>query len=280
MRFDASNILLILLILILSVYSCKKSSTEIDYNPNLQAANNQVIAERAYADVFNIFFRVVYDTTLISTGSNNIFGAQCSYQDTNGIEYIIDYHEGASCPDGKYRYGRITATLSDDYQAPGAAATLVLSGYRANGLGLEGENYITHDYEEGSFLNSYFYNIPEATLTFYDSITLGSFQWGGIKTYLWVDGYQTPYDYDDDLFEITGKSYGTDLSNVAFSAEIDTALGNYLNCRWIRTGRTNLSTPELEVTGGYIDYIGDDTCTNLVKYYFDGNPFYDRFIYY
>ena len=98
-----------------------------------------------------------------------------------------------------------------------------------------------------------------------------------MKTFTWADGYQTPFDNDDDVFEITGTASGTDLANVAFSTVIDTALGDYFNCRWIRTGRTNISTPGLEVQAGYIDYIGNDTCTNLVIYYFNGNPFFDRF---
>ena len=111
MRNIQSNTILVFFIVILLAWSCKKTSVETDYNPNLLAANNQVIAERAYADVFNIFFRVVYDTTLINTGSNAIYGAQCTYNDAGGIEYVINYNASSgACPDGKYRLGRIKST--------------------------------------------------------------------------------------------------------------------------------------------------------------------------
>ncbi len=267
-----------MLIAVFVVISCKKGSIETNYNPSLQAANNQVIAERAYSQVFNIFFMVVSDSVLKATGSNKIFGANCTFQDTNGIVYVIDYLDYyTSCPDGKVRKGVITASLNKDISVHGAIATLTFSNYVVDDLMLSGDNTITNAGLSGSTQQMYEHIVPSATLTFYDTISHGNFHWNSTKIFTWVEGSGTPDNFNDDIFEITGTGGGSDLDDVDFSTVIDESLGDYFSCRWIRTGRTIINTPGLDVTSGYIDYIGDDTCTNQVIYYFNGNPFYDQF---
>ena len=279
MRQILTNIILILGIALIFTIACKKGSIETNYNPSLKVANNQVIAERAYSQIFNIFFMVVSDSVLKETGSKNIFGANCTYQNTNGIVYVIDFLDYyTSCPDDKVRKGIITATLDKDFSEVDAVATLVFSNYVVNDLMLDGNNTISNSGLSLSNMQMYEHTIPSATLTLYDTVSHGSFHWESSKIFTWVEGMGTPDNHDDDVFEITGTANGADLDDVSFSAYIDEPLGDYFNCRWIRTGKTNLSTPGLDVKSGYIDYIGEDTCTNQVMYYFNGNPFYDKFI--
>ena len=273
------HIFLFATIIIVSA-SCKKRSVETNYNPSLAVANNQVIAERAYSQVFNIFFMVVNDSVLKADGSNSIYGAQCSYQETPEIKFIIDFlHYYTPCPDGKVRKGVITATLNKDFIETGAIAELSFSDYTVDELRLEGNNIISNNGLSASMLQMYEHNIPSATLTFIDSIVEHPYHWESVKTFIYLAGMGTPSDFSDDMFEIVGESSGTDVNGVAFSAYTDEALGNYFNCRWIRTGITILNTPGLEVKSGYIDYIGEESCTNQVMYFFDGNPFYDEFIF-
>lgn len=278
MRQIPSNILMILLIAGFAAISCKKGSIETNYNPSLNVANNQVIAERAYSQVFNIFMRVVSDSVLKATGSKKIFGANCTYQDANGIIYVIDYLDYyTSCPDGKVRKGKITAVLNKDFAEEDAIATLSYSNYVVNDLKLDGDNTISNNGLSMSMNQSYEHHVPSGTLTFYDTVSHGSFHWESIKTFTHVSGMDTPDDQEDDVYEITGSNNGSDLNNVAYSALIQEPLGDYFSCRWIRTGLVLLSTPGLDVKEGYIDYIGNDTCTSQVIYYFNGNPFYDQF---
>jgi len=278
MRHKLRNITLILIIFLMVGPSCKKGSIETNYNPSLNVANNQVIAERAYSQVFNIFFMVVSDSVLKATGSNEIFGAECTYQDTNGIVYVIDFGDYyGSCPDDKVRKGQITAILDKGFSEVGAIATLTFANYVVDDLMLEGNNTIGNSGISMGAQQTYEHIIQAATLTFYDSVSHGNYQWGSSKMFTWVEGMGTPANYDDDVFEISGTSNGTDLYDVSFSCQTEESLGNYFSCRWIRTGRTNISTPSLDVQSGYIDYIGEDTCTNQVIYYFNGNPFYDQF---
>lgn len=271
-----TNIFLILFVLGMTAVSCKKGSIETNYNPVLNVANNQVIAERAYSQVFNIFFMVVSDSTLKNTGSNSVFGAECTYQDTNGIVYMIDYLDYyTSCPDDKVRKGVITATLDKDFSEEGATATLTFDKYVVDDLMLAGDNIITYlGYPQG--IKAFTHDIPSATLTLYDTVSSGNFSWSSSKNFNWVEGMSTPEYFDDDVFEITGTSNGVDLYNAAFSAVVNEPLGDYFDCRWIRGGQVSLSTPGLDVQNGYIIY-NPDSCTNLVEYYFNGNLFYDRF---
>lgn len=266
--------------IIIMCASCKKGSIETNYNPNLTVANNQVIAERAYSQVFNIFFMVVSDTALKTTGTKTIFGALCTYQETPEIKYIIDYFQFYNqCPDGKRRKGVITAILNKGFSETGAIANLSFSDYTVDSLRLEGDNIITNSGISASMSQMYEHTIPSATLTFIDYTGEQPYHWDSQKTFIYVEGMGTPNDFSDDMFEISGQSSGSDINGGTFSASTGKVLGNYFNCRWIRTGTTILSTPGLDITTGYIDYIGEDTCTNLVMYFFNGNPFYDEFIF-
>lgn len=134
MKFKNFQILLFVLLIFLAG-SCKKGSIETNYNPNLVVANNQVIAERAYSDVFNIFFMVVNDSLLKAEGSDTVFGAHCTYEDTPGIQYVIDFLSYYTlCPDGKIRKGVITVNLNKDFSETGAVATLTFSNYTIDHL--------------------------------------------------------------------------------------------------------------------------------------------------
>ena len=277
MHFKWFHIILISLIIIGSM-SCKKGSEETDYRPNLTVANNQVIAERAYSQVFNLFFMVVSDSVLKTEGSNIVFGAECTYEETPEIKYIIDYKQYYTiCPDGTRRKGMITATLDKDFSVTGAVAELSFSAYTMDSLRLEGNNQINNSGISASMFQMYEHTIPSATLIFISNIGETPYQWESQKNFTYVEGMGTPTDFSDDLFEISGEASGVDVNGVAFTVVIDELLGDYFNCRWIRTGKTLLSMPNLEISSGYIDYIGEENCTNQVMYYFNGNPFYDEF---
>jgi hypothetical protein len=276
MRIPTYIILSFLIILL--AFSCKKGSIETNYNPSLSVANNQVIAERAYSEVFNIFFMVVSDSSLKQSGSSVVYGAECTYSTDNGIKYIINYgHSPTACPDGKSRQGVITANLDQDFSETGAIATLSFGNYIVNKLKLAGENTISNEGMSAGALQSYQHEIPKATLTFIDSTSSIPYSWSSSKMFVHVAGSGSIDNFDDDIFEISGTSSGSDVNGTVFSAQSHEALGDYFNCRWIRTGSTLLSTPGLDVTSGLIEYIGADTCTNQVIYYFNGNPFYDQF---
>lgn len=277
MKFKSFHILLSVL-LIFSAGSCKKGSIETNYNPNLEVANNQVIAERAYSDVFNIFFMVVSDSVLKADGSDTVFGAFCTYTDTPNIQYVIDFLPYYTlCPDGKIRKGVITVNLNKDFSETGAIATLTFSDYTIDHLWLKGDNMISNTGMTMNMQPTYMHQVPSATLSLLDSLSSQNFYWSSEKMFIHTEGIGTPDDFNDDVFEITGEASGTATNGAAFSATIGEALGDHFNCRWIRTGITNLNIPGLEVKTGYIDYIGEDTCTNQVIYYFNGNPFYDEF---
>ncbi len=279
MQIKWTHIILIT-ILIITCISCKKGSVETDYNPSLTVANNQVIAERAYSQVFNIFFMVVSDSVLNADGSDTVFGAHCTYEEVPEIKYTIDYlHYYTSCPDGKRRKGVINVTLNKDFSETGAIANLSFLDYTVDSLRLEGDNLITNSGISASMSQIYEHTIPSATLTLINLLGEQPYHWESQKAYTYVGGMGTPNDFSDDLFMISGHASGISINGVNFTSTIDEPLGNYFDCRWVRTGKALLSIPGQEINSGYIDYIGEDTCTDQVVYYFNGNPFYERFIY-
>ena len=230
MKFKNFHILLPVL-LIFFACSCKKGSIETNYNSNLVVANNQVIAERAYSQVFNIFFMVVSDSVLKAEGSDTVFGALCTYEDSPGIQYVINYGIYYTlCPDGKPRKGVITVNLDKDFTETEAIATLTFSDYTVDHLWLRGDNMISNTGMTMNMQPTYMHEVPSATLTLLDSLSSQSFYWSSEKMFIHTEGSGTPANFNDDVFDITGDATGSALNGAAFSAMIGEPLSDYFNC--------------------------------------------------
>lgn len=261
--------------------ACKKGSIETNYNSNLKVASDHVLFEQAYSKVFNIFYRVVSDSILPYTGTRSIFSASCTYTDDPVITYNVNYGPSFRlCPDHIFRKGSFTAILDKAFNKNGARASLTFNGYefidsQGDTILLAGENQIINLGYSVSEFQSYEHIVLSNTIFVKDSLdTLQSF-WNAYRYIEKTAGQQSPADFNDDVFTMTGDSHGSGTNGVVFSSNIQDSIWDYTYCRWLRKGSITLSTPGLDIKTGSIEFIGQDTCINRVKYIFNGNDFYE-----
>lgn len=263
------------------LFSCKKGSLETNYGPGLKVASDHVKAENAYARVFNLFYRVVSDSGLVQTGSADIFAASCTYAEDPEISYTIDYGDVfRQCPDRIKRRGMITAVLDRSFGEQGAEARLTFTNFEFvdnpdDTVAISGENLIINLGITGNY-PTYEHRVISNTLIITDTIDTHPLNWDSQRFIELRLGLETPQVFSDDLFMMTGEATGSATNGAVFYSNIEESIGNYADCRWLRTGVIFLSVPGLDVKNGYIHYLGQDTCVNRVKYLFNGNDFYEE----
>lgn len=270
------RILHIVLVLIMAfVVSCENDNKEIDYNPNINVSVESIWGQMAFTDVFNYYFAATKDTALLNSGYSEFNGAQLYYTESPDPEIHIKFPGFFfNCPDNCNRRGDIYAKFNGPVNTPGVTATISFEEYYFEFINLNADQQITY---EGKNLDQQdFYNsiISQGNLLVMDTIQPWGYSWNGTQQLTWVEGENTPGDYSDDVFSITGSSNGTSSQNIDFQTEISTALLNMFSCNWIPSGKQDIFTPGLLATSGQIDFVESDSCSNYVWFYFDGNPFY------
>ncbi len=271
------NILTSLLLILL--FSCKNENTEIDYNPNINISVESVWAQLAFNDVFNYVFIASSDTTLINTGYNVINGAQVYYTAVPDPHMRFRFpNYFFQCPDDCSRRGEFFAAFDGPIDEPGTTASITYQEYYFEFIRLNAAHQITHEGKNPEQKDSYNNQISNGGLLVMDTIQPWGYSWNCNQQLIWIEGESTPYDHSDDIFEITGTSYGTSSAAIDYEIEVSSALSHVLSCKWIPSGIQNISTPGLLVTSGQIDFLESDSCSDYVWFVFDGNPFYTKLV--
>ena len=86
------------------------------------------------------------------------------------------------------------------------------------------------------------------------------------RTRTWVAGFDTPYYVWDDVFEVTGNSYGINRNGNAYTHTIMNPLRIERACRFIVSGTTEVLVNDKTITFDY----GDGTCDNLATITYNG----------
>lgn len=92
---------------------------------------------------------------------------------------------------------------------------------------------------------------------------------------VWTEGYQTPEIHEDDTYMITGSASGLSSDLYEFSVNITDSLVNYVDCYWLKSGKSQITVPSAAYPDGIIDYIEEDGCYNEFHFYFNDNLFYE-----
>ncbi len=282
MIFPQANrtVLIALLLVTIALISCNKENEETDYNDNIIAARSNVKAEGVYTDIFNMFYKASINEDLFIQGTAIIDTATVIFDSIPQLKIKVDYGSYFRlCPDGLVRKGSYTAILSDMPDKPGSIASLTFEDYISQDLLVEGNLFISYVGDNASGFPVFQYSLDNGVIThLIDSIVSSTFSWKCLKDLILIDGKQTPTFADDDIFVLSGSANGVAINGKAFETEISSTnpLINDLSCNWIVAGLQNITTPDLEITSGSIDYITDDDCNSRIAFYFNQNVFYFR----
>jgi hypothetical protein len=121
------NIIVILLLLLplLWLGSCKTTSTETDYNPNVLSSKDYIRAEDAIMEIVNSFFKGINDSMVVNYGYGYIDACGVSYRPAENSMIFSYGSVNRMCQDNKFRRGLFSAAFSGQIFLEGVKATLV-----------------------------------------------------------------------------------------------------------------------------------------------------------
>lgn len=254
--------------LLLFFTGCSRKNQSFNLRPNLNAADDIVIAERGLVHTFNLLLRANLDSNIIQTGHGRIDQALVAYiKSSNTFNFL---YSGQPCADSAVRYGLISIRLSGDFFTHGTSAKISFSGYTEDTHLFKGSDSLIN---QGT--SSQGYMVVESIV---DSLSIskdstGSICWYSSLSYNIPPMIKLPPDSSSSV-TLTGSAHGKSSHSYQFSLQISSPLVNDLNCPWLRDGLMQVSIPGLDVPAGTIQYMNRTKCDNRVTYDFQGNLFY------
>lgn len=255
----------------LIIMGCKKeNSSSLSAAQEEQAANYSTESEAENEVVFNdVFDNVMGVNSEVGIGGTGVFGriasngremspdsVPCTQVSINfltasarfPVRIVIDFGiNGCSGRDGHKRYGKIIIEYTGKLTEPGGSATAVFDGFKFDSISVQGKYKITNSTAAGSNQRQFTIEITDARLTRPN----GDYSlWTSKRVITQTEGNGTPLFPQDDIFKITGSSYGkvkhADLI-YSWQSEITEPLIKKFTCRWIVKGiikvrRETLST--------------------------------------
>ena len=261
--------------------SCKKKTDDTD-NDTSAAADN-ALAEGTFNDVHNIADQAAtgslatYDGTYTSNGDKGMLStcATITLQNVNSLDDdTLHVNFGATnclCSDGRYRRGTINVVYSGMYADSGSHHTITFTNYFVNDNQILGSKTVVNNGRNAA-------GHPTFSITVNGTIIkasgAGTITWVSNRTREWTVGYNTPLDWTDDTYSITGTASGTSAAGNTFTASIGTPLIKKMSCHWIESGTIDLTPSGKPVR--HFDF-GNTGCDNRATVTINGNT-YDIFL--
>lgn len=268
-----SPILLALTFLIL--FSCKKESQQTDpeIETTFKLSEDQAVSEAAADDVNALFFEAAANAGLIgwrtsqqSQANNSLSCATVSVTPQSGFPktIVIDFGSGCTSGDGITRSGKINIVLSDSVHIPGTTAVMTFDNYHVQNFKVEGTITWTNTSTPNGI--SWTREISNGKVT----APGGNYYWlhVGMKTVVQTAGANTPLNFLDDIYSVTGDHTVTNPAGASRSATVIEALEKKVICHNISKGKIKLQGPN---HFAIVDY-GDGTCDRVATISIDGQP--------
>lgn len=250
------------LLAILSAFifvACEKKETD-DTNDDPTAANFAT-ADNLYGDVFNVAKKAAAQKGVESgkTETTNDLCGTLSLNPANNSVFpktlTVDFGDGCTSDDGRFRKGKVFITFSDYFMAPNSTITCTFDEYFVEGHKVEGTYTI---------LNQTVNNTPKFQTTVTDGKitqpTGGVFSWSETRTYTMTAG-MGDFNASNDEYDIEGNGSGTNVEGVNFSFTTLAALHVKTTCSWVVSGQLQITSANIIPIIMTIDY-GNGTCDN------------------
>ena len=252
-----NNNIFIIAGLIISFMSCKDENVIYSLNQqNLQSSHDYLLFEKTLFDIEREI-----EHALIATGTTKnlpmyiSLNADSTDQDT----LIINFGEENYLHLGHLKRGEIISIYNKFIYNSNAQITTTFNNFYINNNLIQGKMYLENN---GSNQNGF----PEFSLTV-DSMSMytnnGSIDISnGNYIKQLVSGYNTQYQYLDNIYKLTGNAQGNSSNNNNFSLEISNSLNMNLSCFESSSCIITEGTSRL-IPDGYEERIinyGDSSC--------------------
>jgi len=258
--------LILALFCMLLAAGCKKNSA-IDLKPNLNVANDQVIASRMFTYVFRLLEKAVTDSSLSAVHHAMIDSAMVSL-DSKGRVYTFSF-AGSRSADHVARAGVFVATIDSGFFHAGSTIRVAFQGYAEDGHKVTGSDSIRC---KGPQDGQYLYDdiIPGAVIS---KDSLHSIHVSAVYRCAVTAVFISP-GVKQTLITFGGNAGGASSAGHPFTAIITKTLETRENCPWISSGTITLSIPGAGIPTGTIEFMGKTSCNDEISYDFDGNTYH------
>ena len=252
--------------------SCKKrEDPDNDYSSSLDYTKSE--------DATNITFDLVNDYGIREAGLKGMQVDSVIVSISSTTEWprtlTLDFgSNGILCNDGHVRKGILQAEFSGQWHPDsitnGTNVHITFNGYYVDNVQREGEFVVTY---RGKNPGPYWdIDANDAKLIYSD----GTITWNTSRTTYWTEGYDTPIDETDDVFEFDGATSGVSKAGVNFSAEITNTLRFDKTCV-VNSIRGTFVSGTFELTPGdkptrTVDF-GNGTCDRAASVTISGVTF-------
>jgi hypothetical protein len=273
--FNQSKLVAIALVsFTLATQSCRKE--DVDNDTAVARTENQV--ESYFSDMNDVSdqvarrgdlsgFKIADDASSpLSSCATITIDTIINGGQLDSIAYTIDFGSGCTGNDGKVRAGKIIATANGPYFQEGTIINITPVNYSVNGNILSGFRRLTNTTSSGG--------LPTFTVEVNGTVTLadnaGTITWTANRVRTWLEGFNTPLVFIDDVISTTGNSNGTRASGATWTSLINTPLVYKRSCRQIVSGTMTLTPSDKPVRN--IDF-GSGNCDNTATVTINGNTF-------
>lgn len=239
----------------LAMTSCKKESketkapSETEFNQALDVAVSDQTAAEQFNDVFNITMGIGSDDAgedigigtaegilyRPGSGSSALGGAHCFtvtvtpktlHQFPKTV--TLDFGDGCVGVDGKLRKGSLVAIFTGPVLVPDNNVLVTFNDYSEDSFALAGTLTIQNTSTTGKF--GWSMEVLHGKITNTES---GEWKaWEGKRTHTQIEGNETPFNLQDDIYQITGKANGSSSNGNSWTSEITEPLIMKFTCKW------------------------------------------------
>ncbi len=245
--------------------SCQKDDESTD--PMVTTMQEDDLATNYYDDVDNEADELTIDqpvramaTSAMDITTDNGRTVVTVVNTDNSIKKTITFTNWTN-PKGNpniVKNGKIIINVVGTPLADVFVRTITFENFTINGNLIEGTKVITKTAQY-----QFSVTCENGKITFTDGkVYTRSFN----RTRTWVDGFDTPYNVWDDVFEVTGSASGINRNGYAYTHTITNPLRIERACRFIVSGTIEVSVNEKTMT---LDY-GAGTCDNLATITING----------
>ena len=224
---------------------------------NEEQAEQMIISTEDHATVDDLFQNVEdqVDEAIETRGG----GGDCPTVtvDPDWLTYprtiTIDFGDGCTGPDGRTRKGKIIVDVTDNIINADARRTATFDGFYIDEIKVEGSRTWTNERYDAQGNITLSRTVENGRITYTDGTTV---TWESNGKLTQTAGGQTPLNFWDNVFEITGTANGVNREGLAFQVNIEEALVKDKICPWLVSGVLTLTVYNVDVS---VDY-GNGNC--------------------
>lgn len=248
-------LLLLAVIILTTANACKKEENKTA-NPAVETSIQALRSQQLITSSFGIALRGAEKASgLISQSAEERCSAVTIFP-ADAITFpktiTVDFGSGCTDSDGKFKTGKVVVTI-DKIWAANTEVSILYDNYTENGAQLSGRFTLKNQSTTSAGVYSFVAEDIKAADT--QGFTL---DYNAIQTFTQIAGHPTWWDWNDDVYEITGTIQSVLTNGETVDWTIQNPLTKANNCQWVSEGLGLLNINGLEVG---VDY-GNGSCDN------------------